>query len=89
MIPAMLDNAAVRRRNVIIRPHGPEHGPEQVTLLQLDDLKAQGEKSIWQLKMTKPRRSKKSRCVGKTTGIGSFSLSFIRVLVCAGRADHV
>src|SRR3954449_11673322 len=35
MLPAMLDDAAQRKRNVIIRPHGSE-----VTLLQLDDLKA-------------------------------------------------
>jgi hypothetical protein len=35
MLPAMLIDAAPRKRNVIIRPHGPE-----VTLLQLDDLKA-------------------------------------------------
>ena len=35
MLPAMLIDAAQRKRNVIIRPHGPE-----VTLLQLDDLKA-------------------------------------------------
>src|SRR4051812_44084885 len=34
MLPAMLDDAAAKKRNVIIRPHGPE-----VTLLQLDDLK--------------------------------------------------
>src|SRR5215208_3893137 len=33
MLPGMLDDAAQRKRNVIIRPHGPE-----VTLLQLDDL---------------------------------------------------
>ena len=36
MLPAMLNEAAERKRNVIIRPHGPE-----VTLLQLDDLKLQ------------------------------------------------
>jgi hypothetical protein len=35
MLPAMLDDATAKKRNVIIRPHGP-----QVTLLQLDDLKA-------------------------------------------------
>src|SRR4051812_39884330 len=34
-LPTMLDDAAQRKHNVIIRPHGPE-----VTLLQLDDLKA-------------------------------------------------
>jgi RepB DNA-primase from phage plasmid len=34
MLPAMLDDATAKRRNIIIRPHGPE-----VTLLQLDDLK--------------------------------------------------
>lgn len=35
MLPAMLDDATAKKRNVIIRPHGPE-----ITLLQLDDLKA-------------------------------------------------
>jgi hypothetical protein len=35
MLPAMLDDATAKKRNVIIRPHGPG-----VTLLQLDDLKA-------------------------------------------------
>lgn len=35
MMPGMLDDAAQRKRNVIIRPYGPD-----VTLLQLDDLKA-------------------------------------------------
>jgi len=34
MLPAMLDDATAKKRNVIIRPHGPA-----VTLLQLDDLK--------------------------------------------------
>ena len=34
-LPAMLDTAAGHRRNVIVRPHGPG-----VTLVQLDDLKA-------------------------------------------------
>jgi hypothetical protein len=34
MVPSMLDDATAKRRNVIIRPHGPE-----ITLLQLDDLK--------------------------------------------------
>ena len=34
-LPAMLDNAAARQRNVIVRPHGPT-----VTFIQLDDLKA-------------------------------------------------
>jgi hypothetical protein len=34
-LPAILDNATQQPRNVIIRPHGPE-----ITLLQLDDLKA-------------------------------------------------
>jgi hypothetical protein len=33
MLPALLDDATKRKRNVIIRPHGPN-----VTLLQLDDL---------------------------------------------------
>jgi hypothetical protein len=35
MLPAMLDEAAAKKRNVIVRPHGPE-----TALLQLDDLKA-------------------------------------------------
>jgi hypothetical protein len=35
ILPGMLDEAERRKRNVIIRPHGPD-----VTLLQLDDLKA-------------------------------------------------
>src|SRR3954447_7618461 len=35
MLPAMLDDATQRKHNIIIRPHGPE-----ITLLQLDDLKA-------------------------------------------------
>src|SRR4051812_40483382 len=35
MLPAMLDDATQHKRNVIIRPHRPE-----ITLLQLDDLKA-------------------------------------------------
>jgi len=35
MLPSMLDDATARKRNVIIRPHGPG-----VTFLQLDDLKA-------------------------------------------------
>ena len=35
MLPAMLDDATAKKRNVIIRPHGPE-----TSLLQLDDLKA-------------------------------------------------
>jgi hypothetical protein len=35
MLPAMLDDANTRKRNVIVRPHGPG-----VTFLQLDDLKA-------------------------------------------------
>jgi hypothetical protein len=35
LLPLLLDGAADHKRNVIIRPHGPE-----VTLLQLDDLKA-------------------------------------------------
>jgi hypothetical protein len=35
MLTAMLDDATAKKRNVIIRPHGPT-----VTLLQLDDLKA-------------------------------------------------
>ena len=35
-LPAMLDHAAAGRRNVIVRPHGPD-----VTFVQLDDLKAE------------------------------------------------
>ena len=35
-LPQILDDATRLRRNLIIRPHGPE-----VTLLQLDDLKAE------------------------------------------------
>ena len=34
-LPAMLDNAPGKQRNVIVRPHGPD-----VTFIQLDDLKA-------------------------------------------------
>jgi len=34
-LPEMLDDAAPRQRNVIVRPHGPD-----VTFIQLDDLKA-------------------------------------------------
>jgi hypothetical protein len=35
MVPAMLDDAGRRMRNVIVRPHGPG-----VSFLQLDDLDA-------------------------------------------------
>jgi hypothetical protein len=34
-LPAMLDSAPAKQRNVIVRPHGPD-----VTFIQLDDLKA-------------------------------------------------
>src|SRR5271156_3634449 len=34
-LPAMLDSAPGKQRNVIVRPHGPS-----VTFIQLDDLKA-------------------------------------------------
>jgi hypothetical protein len=33
ILPAMLDNAPAKQRNVIVRPHGPE-----VTFIQLDDI---------------------------------------------------
>jgi hypothetical protein len=36
MLPALLDDAGRRRRNVIVRPHGPG-----ITFLQLDDLDAE------------------------------------------------
>ena len=35
-LPGMLDDAAARKRNVIVRPHGPG-----MTFIQLDDLKAE------------------------------------------------
>src|ERR1700730_1656829 len=41
MLPAMLDDAAQRKRNVIIRPHdGKSDNQREVSFLQLDDLTA-------------------------------------------------
>jgi hypothetical protein len=39
-LPSILDNATRQRRNVIIRPHDAQPDNPEVTLLQLDDLKA-------------------------------------------------
>ena len=63
MLPGMLRDATANKRNVIIRPHGPD-----VTLLQLDDLKAHQLPAVAFVEIeTSPRQLSGMACPSRQT----------------------